>query len=68
MKKFKFIELPKEEVLNDVELSLIEGASNCTDYSTCTEGGKSNCGIYDGGQCNSTGSCGPSLFCKNYSF
>lgn len=70
MNDFKFIELPKEEVLSEVELSFIEGATNCTNYTACTDpdGGKSNCGTYNGGSCGGVGGCGPVLFCSNYSF
>lgn len=35
MNDFKSIELPKEEVLSEVELSFIEGASNCLEYESC---------------------------------
>lgn len=65
MDNFKFIELPKEEVLGEVELSFIEGASNCTNYTACKEDGKSNCGSYDSAPCNS---CDPGLYCSNYTF
>lgn len=66
MKDFKFIELPKEEVLSEGELSFIEGASNCTNYTACgsPDGGKSNCGTFDSAPC----ACSPGLFCSNYSF
>lgn len=68
MEKFKFIELPKEEVLSEMELSFIEGAANCTNYVVCIGDGKqSNCGQYDDGQC-SGGGCSPGLFCSSYSF
>lgn len=67
MNDFKFIELPKEEVLNEMELSFIEGASNCTNYSACGNEGKSNCGSYNGDPCTG-GGCSPSLYCSNYSF
>lgn len=63
---FKFIELPKEEVLSEVELSFIEGASNCINYQACGAAGKSNCATYNDGQC--TGNCTPGLFCSNYTF
>lgn len=68
MKNFKFIELPKEEVLSEIELSFIEGASNCTNYTTCSLEGKSNCGRFNSDQCSGNGGCSPSLFCSNYSF
>lgn len=67
MKDFKFIELPKEEILSEVELSLIEGASNCTNFSACTGSGKSSCGTYSDGQCTGN-SCTAGLFCSNYTF
>lgn len=64
MDNFKFIELPKEEVLSEVELSFIEGATNCTNYTVCKETGKSNCGTFDSGPCG----CDPGLYCSNYTF
>lgn len=63
MDNFKFIELPKEEVLSEVELSFIEGAADCTNYTACGAQGKSNCGIYySGGPCD----CSPGLYCSNF--
>lgn len=68
MKDFKFIELPKEEVLSEVELSFIEGAATCTNYTVCApaEGKKSSCGSYSTGTipCD----CGSGLYCSNYTF
>ncbi len=66
MDNFKFIELPKEEVLSEVELSFIEGANNCTNYTACgsPEGGKSNCTSFNDAPCG----CSPGLFCSNYTF
>lgn len=68
MKNFKFIELPKEEVLSEIELSFIEGASNCTNYTACSLEGKSHCGRFNSDQCSGNGGCSPSLFCSDYSF
>lgn len=66
MKSFTFIELPKEEVVKKSDLSFLEGATDCTDYTACsdTKGGKSNCGSYTTNPC----ACGGSLYCKQYSF
>lgn len=65
MNNFKFIELPKEEVLSEVELSFIEGADNCTNYTACGAPGKSSCGSFDSSACSG---CGPGLYCSNYTF
>lgn len=65
MNNFKFIELPKEEVLSEVELSFIEGANNCTNYTACNESGKSNCGTFNSDACSG---CGSGLYCSNYTF
>lgn len=66
MNDFKFVELPKEEVLSEVELSFIEGASNCVQYEDCgTEvAGKRYCGCYDMEPCSD--GCNPGLYCAWY--
>lgn len=68
MKNFKFIELPKEEVLGEVELSFIEGASNCMKYENCEpkEYGKKHCAAYDVEPCSD--GCSPGLYCGMYTF
>lgn len=68
MNDFKFIELPKEEVLSEVELSMIEGASNCLEFSLCTVGVSCEryCGRYDTDPCSMPGGCAPSLYCMSY--
>lgn len=65
MKKFKFINLPKEEVLSEAELSFMQGASNCTNYYTCRGDKDSECGSYNSGPCTD---CSPGLYCSNYTF
>lgn len=65
MKDFKFIELPKEEVLSEVELSFIEGAENCEMYSVCKDDVRGSiCHSYNTELCNG---CAPGLYCQLYS-
>lgn len=63
MDNFKFIELPKEEVLSEVELSYIEGANNCESYKPCNG---MRCLEFNSGPCSDTGGCGAILYCQSY--
>lgn len=66
MSKFKFIELPKEEVVKESELSFIEGATDCGTFVQCADKkvGKSICEEYGTSPCG----CAGSLFCGIYTF
>lgn len=65
-KKFKFIELPKNEVdLSKEELSYLLGGGNCITYTSCPEEYNNTC-KYDNGNCSNTGACGGTFYCASH--
>lgn len=66
-KKFKFIELPKNEVdLSKEELGYLLGGGNCDPYRSCPDKYDNHC-KYDNGPCSNTGACGGTFFCGDHS-